>query len=297
MQALKNRRKLRNKEIQLRVGNSAQVAAVTVGSIELCLPSGLIMELENIYFVPSISRNIILISCLEMNGFSFVIKDNGCSIYKDKLFYGSSFMMNGLYMMEIDKPVFNINKRLKISHESMTFMWHCRLGHINKKHIKKLYEVGLLGNFNIETINTCESCLRGKMTKVSFSKKGERTSDLLALIHTDVCGPMSTCTRNGERYFITFTDDYSRYVCDPFSRAPHRRWWRWDAEEGHGDPSMNVHLFSAGRFYRSDPLGCTSRGFLVIVSPCRFRWAQAPTVNYPGLLTSRHLWIFKRGSK
>jgi hypothetical protein len=26
-------------------------------------------------------------------------------------------------------------------------------------------------------------------------------------------------------------------LCDPFSRAPHRRWGRWDAEEGHGDPS------------------------------------------------------------
>jgi hypothetical protein len=46
---------------------------------------------------------------------------------------------------------------------------------------------------------------------VPFSKKGEKTSDLLALIHTDVSGPMGTYTRNGDRYFITFTDDYSRY--------------------------------------------------------------------------------------
>ena len=49
------------------------------------------------------------------------------------------------------------------------------------------------------------------MTKAPFSNKGERTSDLLALIHTDVCGRMSTCTRNGCYYFITFTDDFSRY--------------------------------------------------------------------------------------
>jgi hypothetical protein len=30
-----------------------------------------------------------------------------------------------------------------------------------------------------------------------------------------------------------------RYLCDPFSRAPHRRFGfgRWDAEEGHIDPS------------------------------------------------------------
>jgi GAG-pre-integrase domain len=163
------------------------------------------------YFIPSISRNIISISCQEMNGFSFIIKDNGCSIYKYELYYGSSFMMNGLYMLEINKPIFNINKRLKISHENMTFMWHCRIGHINEKHIKKLHEVGLLGNLNIKTINACKFCLRGKMTKVHFSKKGERTSDLLALIHTDVCGPMSTYIRNGDHYFITFTDDYSSY--------------------------------------------------------------------------------------
>jgi hypothetical protein len=33
----------------------------------------------------------------------------------------------------------------------------------------------------------------------------------LEIIHTDVCGPMSVPTRNGYRYFVTFTDDLSRY--------------------------------------------------------------------------------------
>jgi GAG-pre-integrase domain len=61
-------------------------------------------------------------------------------------------MMNDLYILKIDKLVFNINKWLKISHESTNFMWHCRLGHINEKHIKKLYEVGLLGNFNVANL-------------------------------------------------------------------------------------------------------------------------------------------------
>ena len=49
------------------------------------------------------------------------------------------------------------------------------------------------------------------MTKTLFSGRAERASDLLALIHTDVCGPMSTIARGGFQYFITFTDDYSRY--------------------------------------------------------------------------------------
>ena len=39
----------------------------------------------------------------------------------------------------------------------------------------------------------------------------ERASDLLELIHTDVCGPMSSTARGGFQYFITFNDDLSRY--------------------------------------------------------------------------------------
>ena len=34
---------------------------------------------------------------------------------------------------------------------------------------------------------------------------------MLELVHTDVCGPMSTQAKGGYEYFITFTDDYSRY--------------------------------------------------------------------------------------
>ncbi|KAK8697972.1 hypothetical protein V6N13_114104 [Hibiscus sabdariffa] len=49
------------------------------------------------------------------------------------------------------------------------------------------------------------------MTKAPFNGKGERASDLLGLIHSDVCGPMNTQARGGYQYFITFTDDFSRY--------------------------------------------------------------------------------------
>jgi hypothetical protein len=36
-------------------------------------------------------------------------------------------------------------------------------------------------------------------------------SDLLGLIHIDVCGPMSYVVRGDFQYFITFADDFSRY--------------------------------------------------------------------------------------
>ena len=49
------------------------------------------------------------------------------------------------------------------------------------------------------------------MIKTPFTKVGERVSDLLGLIHTDVCGPVKSCARDGSRYFITFIDDFSRF--------------------------------------------------------------------------------------
>ena len=53
--------------------------------------------------------------------------------------------------------------------------------------------------------------LAGKMTKSPFAKSCERAYELLELIHNDVCGPMSTTARGGYQYFVTFTDDLSRY--------------------------------------------------------------------------------------
>ena len=49
------------------------------------------------------------------------------------------------------------------------------------------------------------------MTKAPFAGHSERASDLLGLIHADVCGPISSISKGGYQYFITFTDDFSRY--------------------------------------------------------------------------------------
>ena len=78
-----------------------------------------------------------------------------------------------------------------------TFIWHGCLGHINEKHIEILHKDGLLSSFDFELFDTCESCLLGKMTKAPFTGRSERASDLLGLVHTDVCGPMSSMARNG----------------------------------------------------------------------------------------------------
>ncbi|UYV75437.1 hypothetical protein LAZ67_13000274, partial [Cordylochernes scorpioides] len=59
----------------------------------------------------------------------------------------------------------------------------------------------------------CVQCIQGKLTETPFPKKKEyRATETLQLVHSDVCGPLPTNSISGKRYFITFTDDYSRYT-------------------------------------------------------------------------------------
>ena len=77
--------------------------------------------------------------------------------------------------------------------------------------MKKLHKDGLLESLGYESFDACEPCLLGKMTKTPFSGTMEQATDLLEIIHTDVCDPMSVDARGKYRYFLTFTDDLSRY--------------------------------------------------------------------------------------
>nr|GEX59618.1 retrotransposon protein, putative, Ty1-copia subclass [Tanacetum cinerariifolium] len=101
-------------------------------------------------------------------------------------------------------------KRVKHNLDS-TYLWHCRLAHISKKRIEKLQQEGLLKSTYVELFDQCVSCLSGKMTRKSFPYHPERATDLPGIIHTDVCGPLRHVSRQGASYFITFTDDNSRY--------------------------------------------------------------------------------------
>jgi hypothetical protein len=81
----------------------------------------------------------------------------------------------------------------------------------NEKHFERLHKDGLLSSFDFELLDTCESYLLGKMAKAPVTCQSERVSDLLGLVHTDVCRSISSVARGGFQYFITFTKDFSRY--------------------------------------------------------------------------------------
>ncbi|GJY69708.1 retrotransposon protein, putative, ty1-copia subclass [Tanacetum coccineum] len=75
----------------------------------------------------------------------------------------------------------------------------------------KLQRDGILQPTHDESLEKCKSCIYRKMACKHFSHQVERAKDLLGLIHTDVCSPFRTVSREGASYFITFTNDFSRY--------------------------------------------------------------------------------------
>ena len=131
----------------------------------------------------------------------------------NKTFNGHTPNENSLLDLDrSDTHIHNIETKIcKVNNDSATYLWHCCLGHISVKRMKKLHKEGLLESLGYESFDACESCLLGKMTKTPFSGTMERATDLLEIIHTDVCGPMNIEARGGYHYFLIFTDDLSRY--------------------------------------------------------------------------------------
>ena len=66
----------------------------------------------------------------------------------NKTFYGHTPLMSGLFLLNLDcsdTHIHNIEaKRCKVNNDSATYLWHCRLGHIGVKRMKKLHADGLL---------------------------------------------------------------------------------------------------------------------------------------------------------
>ncbi|RDX79227.1 hypothetical protein CR513_40377, partial [Mucuna pruriens] len=63
---------------------------------------------------------------------------------------------------------------------------------------------------NVE-LEKCSHCMASKKTKVSFKKHPpSRKSELLKLVHSDVCDPLKVKSFSGALYFVIFIDDFSR---------------------------------------------------------------------------------------
>ena len=116
------------------------------------------------------------------------------------------------------------------------------MGHINSSRIHGLVKSGILNSLIFEPIPVCESCLEGKMTKRPFKAKGNRATIQLELVHTDVCGPMSVQARGGYEYFMTFTNDYSRYGYVYLMRHKSEAFDKFREYKAEAEKQLGVHI-------------------------------------------------------
>ncbi|XP_021298056.1 uncharacterized protein LOC110427024 [Herrania umbratica] len=124
MKMLETSRRLTKEKVVLRVGNGAKVAASTVGIVTIPLPSGLVLELRDFYYVPSISQNIIFVSYLALyDDIEFCIKGNCCSFLKGEMYYDAGTHSNGLYILEPKKPILNVKvKKVKKDDPKLSYI-------------------------------------------------------------------------------------------------------------------------------------------------------------------------------
>ena len=100
--------------------------------------------------------------------------------------------------------------------ESKEDKWHRRFGHLGVRNLQKLAKEKLVNGFDYDPskeISFCQACVKGKLHDSQFSTTGgKRSEEPLGLVHSDVCGKISTPSLGRGLYFLTFIDDNSRYV-------------------------------------------------------------------------------------
>ncbi|RYE19068.1 MAG: hypothetical protein EOP45_13205, partial [Sphingobacteriaceae bacterium] len=201
------------------VGDGKSVDVEAIGHFRLLLSTGYYLDLIDTFVVPSFRRNLVSVSYLDKLGYCCSFQDSvfSLSINSKVVGTGSLLIYDNLYMLETVasyNETLNVESRgtkRKLSNENSSSLWHKRLGHISRNRIERLVSEGILDQIDFSDFDVCVACIKGKQT---IKKKigALRETDVLELIHTDICGPFPTLSWNGQQYFVSFIDDYSRYA-------------------------------------------------------------------------------------
>ena len=128
---------------------------------------------------------------------------------KNGMYVGKSYVNDGLFKLNVMTLKPKINNEASFSAyllESFN-LWHDRLGHFNFNSLRKLINMKHIPTFQIDLKYKCKTCVKAKTTRSSFQTI-KRNTKPLDLIHSDICDFKSIQTRGGNKYVITFIDDY-----------------------------------------------------------------------------------------
>lgn len=192
---------------EITTANNAKLQVECMGKSKMKLDDETV-EVNDILHIPKLSANLLSVYKLVCRGNKVVFDADGCKIFNkaNKLLVLIK-PENGIY--KLCAPIESI---CMIANETNAMLWHRRFGHVNYGTLCKLNDAvdGICVNGDDAQIKQCKVCDLGKQHRNPFPISETRSTKILELIHTDLCGPMENKSIGGARYMLTFTDDFSR---------------------------------------------------------------------------------------
>ncbi|KAJ3501259.1 hypothetical protein NMY22_g18988 [Coprinellus aureogranulatus] len=174
------------------------------------------VELTRVLHVPQLHCN--LLSCLFLTrccGFNILIdstfmhfKRSGMTLFRARITSSNAAFVEGTTQPAVESACAVQTRPLDWQ------LWHKCLCHHNIADIAKLISGGLAIGISLSSSEkrdpVCEPCLAGKMHSGSFPSTGNRAALPCDLIHSDLCGPMSTSTPDLNTTDVVLSDILSR---------------------------------------------------------------------------------------
>ncbi|KAL4384578.1 hypothetical protein GQ457_15G010370 [Hibiscus cannabinus] len=182
------------------------------GKVMITQKNGEKKYITDVYYVPAMKSNIISLGQLLEKGYEVQMKNRSLSL-KNKngeLVVQVDMTRNRLFTIDIESGEV---KCMKTAIKDDSWLWHLRYGHLGFSGLKLLSKAKMVNRLpEINPPNQlCEACIKGKQHRQSFEvRKSWRARRPLEIVHTDIDGPFDIPSLGGNRYYLTFIDDYSR---------------------------------------------------------------------------------------
>ncbi|KAK9147563.1 hypothetical protein Scep_006320 [Stephania cephalantha] len=183
-------------EEKLYMGNSSSSMIEGKGTVKMKFTSGKVVTLLNVLYVPDIRKNLVSGPLLNKKWFKLIFESDKFVLTKGCMFIGKGYLTEGLFKLNIVIVNDTGNKMIVSAYMIESFdIWHARLGHVNNKLIHKMVHLNMLPKFKIDLKHKCEVCAESKFVRQTFKSVHLRSSELLDLIHSDLCHFKSNPTR------------------------------------------------------------------------------------------------------
>lgn len=211
-------REPKSKEIV--VGDNARLNVKCAGDMRMAIPNNCSsigdtsnetkVTLTDVLCIPDICANLMSVSQMTKHGKTLIFDRNNCRIFDENSnLLATAPLVNNLYTLNATTSSKNATAFVAKVNRNL---WHRRLAHSCDENLRKVRASVTGVEFSEKASDQCVVCAEGKQTRATFKEPGNRASELLEIIHSDVCGPISTKSFSGARFLLTFIDDFSRKV-------------------------------------------------------------------------------------